>query len=230
MDPRKLFADERCRGYCVFCGGAAATRDHVPSRVLLDEPYPPNLPVAESCLECNNAFSLDEQYLACFLECVINGTIDPTDTRRAKVTRILAENPLLAARIAASLCEQECGEKLWKPEAERIGRVLVKLARGHLAYELSLPRLDPPISVHAMPIHLLRERGDVRFLESQPTPFWPEIGSRSFIRACMQFGSPSTDDWRVIQEGRYQYLVSQADGDFVRMLIGNYLACEIRWE
>ena len=42
---------------CVYCGNAAGTRDHVPPKVLLDEPYPPDLPPVPACDECNNRFS-----------------------------------------------------------------------------------------------------------------------------------------------------------------------------
>lgn len=37
MDPRKLFVDERLLEMCAYCGGQPDTRDHVPSRVLLDD-------------------------------------------------------------------------------------------------------------------------------------------------------------------------------------------------
>ncbi len=64
MDPKKLFIDERLKGNCAYCGAVADSRDHIPSRVLLDEPYPENIPVAESCTKCNGGFSSDEEYLA----------------------------------------------------------------------------------------------------------------------------------------------------------------------
>jgi len=34
------FVDERLKGYCIYCGGQTQSRDHVHSKVLLDEPYP----------------------------------------------------------------------------------------------------------------------------------------------------------------------------------------------
>lgn len=71
MDPRHLFIDRRLTGMCVYCGDQPDTRDHVPSKVFLNEPYPPELPVVAACKRCNESFSLDEQYLACFLDCVI---------------------------------------------------------------------------------------------------------------------------------------------------------------
>jgi hypothetical protein len=59
MDPKKLFIDERLKGICAYCGARPESRDHVPSRVLLDKPYPENLPVVEACFKCNGEFSAD---------------------------------------------------------------------------------------------------------------------------------------------------------------------------
>ena len=42
-----------------YCGAYPDTRDHVPSKVLLDEPYPPDLPVIGACQRCNTSYSLD---------------------------------------------------------------------------------------------------------------------------------------------------------------------------
>jgi hypothetical protein len=71
MDPRQLPIDNRLIGVCVFCGGHPDTRDHAPSKVFLDEPFPEDLAVVEACAECNRSFSIDEEYLACFLEAVL---------------------------------------------------------------------------------------------------------------------------------------------------------------
>ena len=49
MDPKHLFADERLRGYCVYCGGEPSTADHVPARVFLDEPHPETPRVVDAC-------------------------------------------------------------------------------------------------------------------------------------------------------------------------------------
>lgn len=99
MDPRHLFIDERHTGFCVYCGAHPDTRDHVPSKVLLDEPYPQELPVVSACAKCNASFSLDEQYLACFLDCVICGSAEASDLHRLNIKRILNDNPALQQRI-----------------------------------------------------------------------------------------------------------------------------------
>jgi hypothetical protein len=230
MDPRQLFVDDRMTGACVFCGGAPETRDHVPSRVLLDDPLPENLPVVGCCESCNSGFSLDEQYVACFIDCVLAGSASPQRVARPKVSRILAETPALAARIAAAAFHKEGGQQGWQPEIERVQTLVLKLARGHVAYELSLLQLEEPLSIACIPLVTMNESLVTEFLSSKATPFWPEIGSRAFIRACRQFPDVDADSWQIVQPGRYQYLVSQAEGLFVRILLSDYLACEVRWE
>src|SRR3954452_20896773 len=97
MEHLDSYADARLVVGCIYCHGDTDTREHVPSRILLDEPYPENLPVLPACAECNNSFSLDEQYFACLIECARTGSVDAAE--RPKIRRILAESPALAARI-----------------------------------------------------------------------------------------------------------------------------------
>jgi hypothetical protein len=125
---------------------------------------------------------------------------------------------------------QEDGRQTWKPEMDCVQTVILKLARGHAAYELSLPQLDEPLSIACIPLVTMGEEAVTDFLSAQETPFWPEIGSRAFIRTYKHFAQLGADHWRVMQPGRYQYLVSQAEGLFVRILLSDYLACEVRWE
>jgi hypothetical protein len=61
MRQLRTFGDERELCLYAYCEGVPETRDHVPSRVLLDEPYPENLPVVPACKSCNSGFSADEE-------------------------------------------------------------------------------------------------------------------------------------------------------------------------
>jgi hypothetical protein len=45
MEQLPNFGDQRTLAYCAFCGGETGTRDHCPSRIFLDQPFPDNLPV-----------------------------------------------------------------------------------------------------------------------------------------------------------------------------------------
>lgn len=142
MDPRQLFADERHGAFCVFCGAEPTTREHVASRILLDDPLPEDLPLVYSCHACNNGFSRDEEYLACLIDCVVSGLSDPALIRREKVRASLRHSPALAARIAFGRSEDGAGTVIWKPEDDRVRNVIVKLVRAHAAHQYSERRLE----------------------------------------------------------------------------------------
>lgn len=234
MDPRHLFIDERLTGTCVYCGSHPDTRDHVPSKVLLDEPYPPELPVVGACEKCNASFSLDEQYLACFLDCVIRGGAEASDLHHPNVKRILEGNPALQWRIEAARRRDEADNLIWEPEAGRIRNVVLKLARGHAAYEL-YQKLEEPTVVSFAPLQILSDDQKSAFEQvagDDKIDLWPEIGSRAFLRA---FGKspdrlPLSGGWVVVQPDRYRYAVVETGVVLVRMVLSEYLACEVVWD
>jgi hypothetical protein len=230
-DPRKLFVDDRLRGMCIFCGGCPSTKDHCPSKVLLDEPLPANLPVVLACFECNHSFSKDEQYLACFLECVICGSADPAHLKRENIKRILFEQPKLASQIASTLFIEPGGRKIWEPDLQRVRNVVVKLARGHLDYELSLQEIGVPDVIEILPIFTMtaEDRDFFECPEPGPAALWPEIGSRAFMR-MQPAGDKINGDWQTVQNRRYRYLTGQTQGNFVHIAISEYLACRVAWE
>jgi hypothetical protein len=231
MDPRKLFADERHAAFCVFCGQPPVTREHAASRILLDDPLPNDLPLVGSCLSCNSGFSRDEEYLACLIECVICGSTAPEALGRPKVRASLLHSPALAARIAAARTVDATGTLIWKPEDDRVRKVILKLARGHVAHQYSEPQLDDPEGISIVPLPLM-SHGDREAFETIPGAIvYPEIGSRAFVNlfeACDKTWNPQTG-WSVLQEGRYRYAVSLAGGIAVRLVLSEYLAAEVIW-
>jgi hypothetical protein len=230
-DPKKLFVDERMTGMCVFCGAKPSTRDHCPSKVLLDAPLPPNLPVVNACERCNQSFSKDEQYLACFLECVLCGSTDPMSVRRENVRRILVDAPQLAAQIQSSVSLSEHGGQIWKADMDRVRNVVLKLSRGHLDYELSIQeRGDPDVlEIVTFPLMSDEQRDFFECPESGSMELWPELGSRAFMRA-LPSGERVADGWLSVQDGRYRYLVGQGDGNYVHIVLSEYLACRAVWD
>lgn len=233
MDPRQLFVDARLTGACVFCGGVPETRDHVPSKVLLDEPLPRDLPVVEACRRCNGGTSSDEQYLACFLECVLRGSADPDRALRPNIARILGSHEALRLRIEKSQGNDSAGNLVWAPELDRIHKVILKLARGHAAYEL-YPRIDAPLHLHVAPLDSLdpRVRCEFENLTSPEHQPLPELGTRAFLRALGRPPDPFelVGNWIVVQRERYRYAVVETGGVLVRMVLSEYLACEVIWE
>src|SRR5205807_2499479 len=115
-------------------------------------PLPANVPVVDACESCNGSFSQDEEYVACLVECVLCGESDASKVTRPKIKRKLSEHPLLAARLTESRSRDKSGAIVWQPDIDSVRNVILKLARGHIAFELSLPRLDEPEAIGFVPL------------------------------------------------------------------------------
>jgi hypothetical protein len=241
MDQLKSYADDRLINGCVYCGGSEETRDHVPSRVLLDSPLPENLPVVWACSSCNSGFSRDEEYVACLIESVIAGSTDPARIRRTTVANILRRAPALRARIEAARTT-EGRQVRFGIEPDRIKNVVLKLARGHAAFELSQPCRQEPTALWWHPLHLMTEEQRNSYDASHVVQMLGEIGSRNSQRLLVTHlglepasGEKKTlslliNDWVDVQEGCYRYLAIDDGGEIkIKMVIGEYLACEVTW-
>ena len=230
MDQLQSFADNRLIVGCIYCAGYPDTRDHVPSRILLDEPYPENLPVLVACSGCNQGFSLDEEYVACLIECARTGSVD--SVARPKIRRILQDSPALAERLRLASAVGDGGEVVFQAENQRVKNVVLKLARGHVAYELGEQKLEDPTHVMFVPLHSLTPAARAHF-ENPPTPTaWPEVGTRALQRVAISMvGTPTPldSDWIEVQEGQYRYCAISEGPTMVRFVIGEYLACEVIW-
>ena len=217
-------------GICIHCGGADETDDHVPSKVLLDEPYPTNLKVCPSCLRCNSALSLDEEYFACLLECAIAGEVDPTHIQRAKIARILNENPALMRRLQSTRSERD-GQPHWTIESERVKAVVLKLARCHVAFEQNEPQTTEPLYIDFRPFAVMDSAERSAFENGDgDIGVWPEVGSRAMQRLFVLDSVVYSEDWLVVQAGNYRYRVDFDNGRRVRIVIREYLACEVSWD
>lgn len=223
MQQMKDFGDVRARGVCVYCGEVPDSRDHVPSKVLLDDPLPENLHVVEACTSCNNSFSLDEQYVAALLECILRGGTENHVLKRVKVRNILDKNHVLRARLEKAKRSDD-SETCFEIEYSRVENVVMKLARGHAAYESGSPRLDKPIACSIAPLPLLSDEHISQFELITPSAVWPEIGTRAFARAVMREG------WVIVQPDVYRFTVVTGAITTVRLLIHEYLAAEVIWD
>jgi hypothetical protein len=227
------YGDRRQYGFCVHCGGPTQSKDHAPSKVFLDIPYPLTRPTVPSCRECNNGFSADEEYVACLIECIIRGSTSPDSLGREKVAKALRRNRNLKARIERS--KQEAitvgGEKIvqWRPEEEKVQRIALKLARCHAAYELNEPQLSEPNHLLVIPLSSLTNDQRDYFEASPDTGVWPEVGSRAMQRVLVADQAYS-EGWLHVQEGRYRYMAIGAGSVMVRGVFSEYLAYEVIWD
>ena len=81
------------------------------------------------------------------------------------------------------------------------------------------------------PLPLLSEEQRVRFESSLDTDFLPEVGSRPMQRGIIIGAHGFSSEWVVVQKDRYHYLAAvMAGGIVVRMVLSEYLACEVIWD
>lgn len=215
-----------------MCGTTPNTRDHVPPKVLLDEPYPDFLMVVECCSECNSGASADEEYFACLIECVLSGTADPKALSRTKIQKILSKKESLRKRIQDA--KREVGDQIyWLTEENRVRSVILKLARAHAKYELSEAKIEEPEYIWIKPLPILSDEESDDFFRSQSISdfsLWPEIGSRAMQRLALSLGGQTSYPWVTVQPGNYEYAVTQDTWNpLVRIVVRNYLAAQVAW-
>lgn len=223
------YGDTRTLAFCAFCGGETGTRDHCPSKVFLDQPYPENLPVVPACRTCNSGFSNDEEYLACLISCVIAGSTEPSALARDKTRRILKSKPALRALLTQARSEVD-GRTIYAPDRERVLSVLVKLAQGHALYELHESCARPPDQQHCVPLELMSTEQQKLFESPEISSVWPEVRSRAMQRLLVSERDEVASAWIEVQPGRYRFLASLGNGIEIRIVIHDYLAFFAQWE
>ena len=242
MDYIEDCSDERLKGMCAQCGvwmrKGNKSVDHVPSKCLLtksDGPsnneYPTNLPVIPNCRDCNIRVSKDEEYTWLFLNCVLAGSTAPKEHTEPDVQRGLKRHVGLRKKIQRSKRIRFDGSDEiveWKPDTQRVNRVVVKNARGHSYYECGEPILSEPERVSVFPLVALSDEMRREFERVQEGfGLWPEVGSRQMTRILT--GKDFCNGWVVVQDGVYRYRVEDADGISVKSVLREYLGTEVYW-
>jgi hypothetical protein len=202
-------SDERWAAFCAYCGEAPTTRDHVPPRVFMDVPYPDNVPIVQSCRDCNEGASLDELYVACLLEVAICGSADPARVRRQKIASAIQKRPGHGARLAASLSPGR-GVLLNDDDTRRISAVVEKIARGLWSYETSESAgLSAATSSWALLECLTPLQAD-SFRRLAEPKLLPEVGSRMLTRVLTSDSGLAPPRWIVVQPGRFSYAAARS--------------------
>lgn len=116
---------------CSFCDNVSNTKDHIPSKSLLEKPYPDNLITIPCCKTCNNSFSLDEEYFINVLtEISNNPNLVARKSEGGNVYKARKRSPKLMAKIEESYFQDESGKIYFKAENDRIKKVIEKNALG----------------------------------------------------------------------------------------------------
>lgn len=127
---------------CIYCGDVATTREHVPSKTFLIEPYPDNLPTIPACFSCNNGFSFDEQYCAYYLE-ILKCNIFIGYKCNEKILSTL-ENTTSLKQLIESQIKNIDGKIHFNFDRDRLVRIINKLAVGHAGYDFDNVDFDGP--------------------------------------------------------------------------------------
>lgn len=226
----RTFSDRRLDNICTYCGNISETKDHVPSRILLDSPFPENLPVVSCCLSCNQSFSLDEEYFACSIECILHSTTDIEKLKREKIKSTLSKKGKLKETIEKSFILIE-NRTLFKYDIERFKNVIIKLAKGHAKYENSENIFTEPSSINFMPLETMSDNEIDAFYSNSALDYAPEIGSRGLQQFFINENNEIFNLWLTVQEGVYCYCVVANLGVLtVKIVIWDYLAIEVIWE
>ena len=91
--------------------------------------------------------------VAC-LSAAMSGSTDPGKQVIPSARRILEKSEALQTAINRSSGYTTIGGEqrlVWKPDIERIERVVVKNARGHAFFEIGEPMMHKPASVRVIP-------------------------------------------------------------------------------
>lgn len=221
---------------CIYCGTLATTREHIPSKAFLLEPYPENLPTIPACFECNNSYSEDEKYVACFLD-VLKSQIY-SDYSQQEQTNIRLSKDEKLQRILKEEIRVDDGKVYYQPDERRIFRILLKLARCHAGFEFDHVNFDDT-KANIWYDFSFNISGEV-MLDFNLTPEMdkaPEVGSRGVVTPFVVQNVETGETvafafWNEVQEDQYRYQVSlNEDGSItVKIVIFEFLHCKVTFE
>lgn len=225
------YYDARQDDFCVYCGNSLKkfkTLDHVPSKILMDEPYPENLPKVNSCNNCNQSFSTNELYFSCIIEYLICQSTDIESFQRERIIKKLRQKPRIRSEIENKLFIKN--NLLFYPFDDiKFLEVLRKLLLGHLAFEFSIPTIN---QLERVEVKLRSEISDwdfQKFKDSQTIEIAPEVGSRA-MGAFLMNDYNLKNEWKSVDKNFYEYLVEQNTNEFtVKIIIRNTILIRGDW-
>lgn len=231
------YADERHKGWCIHCGSVLvaveSNLDHIPSKTILDRPFPDNLPTIRICRSCNTSFSNDEEYFTAFLGAVLSGNADPEHQVVHRAEKSLSRNLRLQKEVEAQLrvVKDANGndQVSFVPNMKRIQNVVVKNARGHVLFEHGEPAEGEPVHVAIQPMQILPSVTREAFENIDYGPVWPEVGSR-LMQRLISGEDLREDGWVIVQPDVYRFAVMNNGQFVVRTVIREYLATEVIWD
>lgn len=216
---------------CVYCYEKADSREHLPSKIFLNEPYETELAILPSCTSCNNSYSENEQYLACLIDYVQYKLHNYEIVKRNKIQRAFNARPHIKKEFENLTKYTDDGNLDYiEFNHDKVKNILLKLSIGHATYSLSAIHLGEPVAInYKFATQLTKE--EINNFNSEPTnDVIPELGSRegTYI-TILNDGTPITT-WKIIQNGQYRFLAYQDKSSTnIRIVIGEYFYSEVIW-
>jgi hypothetical protein len=235
----KIIYNRNSYSECVYCGGEADTREHVPSKVFLVKPYPDNLGIIPACLKCNNSYSKDELFLSILIEKLKSKHYGQKYSQSKEVETRIKSNEKIAFEIEQAI-ENNSINKFEK----KISRIIFKLALGHSVYELSegFKIQDGTINYSFLDSMSTRETEEFSLPFNISKEPLPEIGSRVYQRIMVltldlvAVNDPEQKmdapiiflDWVDVQQSKYNY-TSYIFGNKIitKIIINDFMYTEI---
>lgn len=241
MEQRKRFGGNNGLGYytswekdkdngCIYCGKPATTREHIPSKAFLIEPFPENLFTIPACFECNNGFSKDEEYMACYLD-VLRSYVFQDYVCNENTRQKLQQNESLRELLNRQI-EYTDGILKYTYDVDRFKRIITKLAKCHAGFEFDLVDFDRIPDVRFDFIFNLSDEQREAFEQIHLDDKITEVGSRMDNTMCIIQDINTGNafvfyQWNEIQENQYRYQVfrNAQDGVSVEIVIYELLFC-----
>jgi len=224
---------KRFDSICIYCHtNIANSREHLPSRIFLDTPYPEEYSIVPACKKCNSGFSTDEVYVSCFIDKLRNAISKNINPLREKTVSSINHDKELARALNEQI--RTDGEKIFvKYEPEPFSKILTKLAKGHLCQmQDKVFESDCLFNCNFKFSPDLSEVERYHFEELPLAGMINECGS-DFTHGLIiveGIGLPSQAfvPWNEIQEGNYRYLTYfDHDNYIVRIVICETLFAEV---
>jgi hypothetical protein len=215
--------------YCgVLLGSTNKTVDHIPSKTLLNRPFPANLAAIPCCLDCNRGFSSDEEYFAVLLECVKHETFDKRKLTRESVLKTVTHTPAILETIKNSVVYDSPTHFTIASDDRRVKAVLLKLVKAHLCFENSHYLInDNELLLSFSTLDSMSETDCSHFAEPFKSSLLPEVGSRASNNVMIiqdenarMIGCCSP--WIEYQKETYSFCVAPT-GDRVKILLHEFL-------
>ena len=229
MIQMRNYGDSRQTKFCAFCATFAInlTKDHTPSKVFLNKPYPENMHIVGSCHTCNNNFSIDEEYIAYWIEIALFKKTGIDTERYKKTIRALDRNLSLKKQIVGNSLFSN--DDLLAVEENRLNNIMYKLASGHVLFKYNNPQYEKPSSINYFFLHSLNKKDRNIFEAEPPMDIFPEVGSRMMM-SIDSLGFPYCS-WEIVQEEIYRYLVANIGTlIIVKIVLNEFLGCEVIWD